>query len=95
MSGTVRGGIRAAATNKQLYGKEFYTQIGRKGGLNGNHSAKGFAANRELAREAGRKGGAASGRGLAKKKPEASKPEDKHEMNTGSFWDKFRRFPIS
>ena len=43
MSGTKAGGLKAAQTNRQKYGKEFYSQIGRKGGQNGHTG--GFAAN--------------------------------------------------
>ena len=32
MAGTKAGGLKAAATNKSKYGKEFYARIGRKGG---------------------------------------------------------------
>jgi general stress protein YciG len=66
MAGTQEGGKKAAATNKARYGKNFYAAIGKKGGENG-HSG-GFAANRELARIAGAKGGRISRRGKAKKK---------------------------
>lgn len=65
MPGTIEGGRKAAATNKKKYGKEFYANIGRKGGKNGHTG--GFAANPELAREAGRKGGKISKRGPAKR----------------------------
>lgn len=61
MAGTKEGGKKAAATNKKRYGKEFYAQIGAKGGRNGHTG--GFAANRELARKAGAKGGRISRRG--------------------------------
>ncbi len=37
MAGTKAGGLKAAATNREKYGKEFYSQIGRKGGQNGSH----------------------------------------------------------
>ena len=37
MSGTLEGGRKAAATNKAKYGKEFYADIGRKGGRNGHN----------------------------------------------------------
>jgi general stress protein YciG len=60
MSGTQRGGRKAAATNKQRYGEDFYTLIGQKGGKISRGG--GFAMNRDLAIEAGRKGGKASRR---------------------------------
>ena len=66
MSGTKAGGMKAAATNKAKYGKEFYARIGRKGGQNGHTG--GFAANPALARVAGAKGGRISRRGPAKNK---------------------------
>ena len=65
MSGTKEGGLKAAATNKAKYGKDFYKNAGRKGGQNGHTG--GFFANPTLAREAGRKGGLISRRGPAKK----------------------------
>lgn len=58
MSGTKIGGMRAAATNKKLYGIDFYKNIGSKGGHNGHTG--GFASNPALARVAGAKGGRAS-----------------------------------
>lgn len=57
MPGTVAGGKKAAITNKQRYGKKFYKRIGALGGK--KSTGGGFAANRELAREAGRRGGMA------------------------------------
>lgn len=65
MSGTKAGGIKASTTNKRLHGEDFYQRIGAIGGKNGHTG--GFASNRELAREAGRKGGKASKRGPAKR----------------------------
>lgn len=65
MSGTKAGGIKAAKTNKEKYGDDFYINMGRKGGQNGHTG--GFFANRELARIAGRKGGLISRIGKAKK----------------------------
>ena len=65
MAGTKEGGRKAAATNKAKYGVNFYANIGKKGGQNGHTG--GFAANRELARIAGAKGGRISKRGKAKK----------------------------
>lgn len=64
MSGTISGGQKAAQTNLKKHGKDFYKRIGKKGGQNG-HSG-GFAANPELAKIAGRKGGKKSRRGPAK-----------------------------
>lgn len=61
MSGTKAGGLKAAATNKKLYGDSFYANIGARGGRNGNTG--GFAANPELARLCGKKGGRISKRG--------------------------------
>lgn len=65
MAGTKAGGRKAAATNKKRYGSDFYARIGAKGGRNGNTG--GFAANPELAKIAGAKGGRISRRGPAKK----------------------------
>jgi general stress protein YciG len=57
MAGTKAGAQKTAATNKKKYGADYYAKIGAKGGRLGHTG--GFAANRELAREAGRKGGLA------------------------------------
>ena len=65
MAGTKAGGLKAAATNLDRHGKDFYKRIGQKGGRN-SHTG-GFAANPELARTAGAKGGRISRRGRAKK----------------------------
>lgn len=64
MPGTKIGGKKAAKTNIRLHGKDFYKRIGQIGGRNGHTG--GFAANPELARIAGRKGGKKSRRGPAK-----------------------------
>ena len=60
MAGTVTGGKAAASTNKTRHGADFYAKIGAKGGKKGKTG--GFFANRELARDAGRKGGRISRR---------------------------------
>ncbi len=65
MAGTKMGGQKAASTNKAKYGKDFYARIGQMGGKLGRTG--GFYANRDLAREAGRKGGRISRRGATKK----------------------------
>lgn len=64
MSGTKAGGIKAAKTNLERHGADFYKKIGQKGGQNGHTG--GFAANPALARVAGAKGGRISRRGPAK-----------------------------
>ena len=51
---------KAAETNKKKYGKDFYARIGANGGKKG--TTGGFAANRDLARIAGAKGGRISRR---------------------------------
>ncbi len=60
MAGTKKGGLKAAQTNKKLYGTNFYEKIGKIGGQISRGG--GFAKNPELARIAGRKGGKASHR---------------------------------
>ncbi len=67
MAGTKAGGKKAAMTNKARHGKDFYANIGRKGGSVVGTKG-GFASNPQLAREAGRKGGLVSRRGKAVKK---------------------------
>lgn len=67
MAGTKDGGTKAAATNKAKHGKDFYARIGAMGGKKGRTG--GFAANPELARIAGAKGGRISRR---RKKDEVS-----------------------
>ncbi|HSW81804.1 MAG TPA: KGG domain-containing protein [Candidatus Saccharimonas sp.] len=63
MPGTVEGGKLAAKQNQLRHGKDFYARIGAMGGRKGHTG--GFAANRDLARAAGRKGGLISRRGKA------------------------------
>lgn len=64
MAGTKEGGKKAAKTNMERHGKDFYRNIGRQGGQNGHTG--GFAANPTLAKIAGAKGGRISRRGPAK-----------------------------
>ena len=61
MTGTKEGARKTVKTILLRHGSDFYAKIGRKGGQNGHE--KGFFLNRELAREAGRKGGSISKRG--------------------------------
>lgn len=65
MAGTKEGGRKARKTNYERHGKDFYARIGAMGGKLGHTG--GFAANPELAKIAGRKGGKKSKRGKAKK----------------------------
>ena len=59
------GAMKAATTNKDKHGKDFYTRIGSLGGKV-KSPLKGFGSDRSRAAEAGRKGGS------AKKKPRTS-----------------------
>lgn len=72
MPGTRDGGLKAKQTNLKRHGKNFYANIGRKGGKKGHTG--GFASNKvgkdgltglERAAIAGRKGGQISKRGPA------------------------------
>lgn len=69
MAGTKAGGLKAAAENKRRHGADFYQRIGARGGKNGRTG--GFAANPELARLAGAKGGRAS-----RRKKQLTEPEN-------------------
>ena len=73
MPGTKIGGLKAAATNKRLHGEDFYANIGRKGGKNGHTG--GFAANPELAKAAGRKGGK-----ISRRRPKIKDPELEEDL---------------
>lgn len=64
MVGNRIGGLKARNTNLAR-DPDHYSKIGRIGGKNGHTG--GFAANPELARIAGRKGGQVSRRGPSKK----------------------------
>ena len=60
MAGTKAGAAKARDTIIRVYGEDYFHKIGKVGGANGHTG--GFYANRELAREAGRKGGTVSRR---------------------------------
>ena len=62
MSGTLEGGRKARDKNYEQFGKDFYRNIGRKGGSAPTNKPKGFATNPALARVAGAKGGSKSRR---------------------------------
>lgn len=55
MSGTIKGGLKCAATNKLLHGNDFYKRIGSKGGKAKNPN-KGFGSSHDRAVSAGNKG---------------------------------------
>lgn len=79
MPATKEGGIKAAKTNKERYGEDFYVKIGAKGGAKSRGG--GFASNRELAREAGRIGGKASRKTAIKQvEAEAKQTEKEHTL---------------
>lgn len=82
MPGTKEGGKKAAATNILRHGKDFYREIGAKGGRNGHTG--GFAANPELAKIAGAKGGRLSKRG-AGGKPRSDMGK-KHMKRDSIYW---------
>jgi len=63
MNGSKEGGAKTAQTIKAKYGEDFYAKIGAIGGSTIPTKPRGFAANRELARTAGAKGGQVSKRG--------------------------------
>lgn len=67
MPGTRAGGAKVALVIKKKYGEDFYKRIGQKGGRVLTDKPKGFAANRELAKIAGSRGGHISRRGVSKK----------------------------
>lgn len=61
MPGTKAGGLKAAQKNKER-DPDFYKKIGSRGGSAEKKAPAGFAADRELASIAGRKGGTISRR---------------------------------
>ena len=66
MAGTLQGGKKAAQTTKERYGEDFYQKVGKlsnEAWEKNGRKPRGFAANPELARIAGAKGGAISRRG--------------------------------
>lgn len=80
MSGTRLGGKKAAATNVERHGKDFYKEIGTKGGSVKHPETRPFTTDPKLASSAGRKGGQLSKRGPSKNKVQRKKvvePEQK------------------
>lgn len=76
MPGNHIGGQKCANTNKTKYGKDWYAKIGAMGGRKGHTG--GFAANPELAREAGRIGGKRSKRNQTIVTPEEEELKKKY-----------------
>lgn len=74
------GGLKAAITNKERYGEDYYVELGRRAGVMGDHSTKGFATRRELAAQAGRIGGMISRKGDSSKLTEAQKRQVRKEV---------------
>lgn len=76
MAGTREGGLKAAKTNKEKHGADFYARIGRAGGSKTPKTPRGFASEvvgkdgltgLQRAKAAGRKGGQVSKRGTGGK----------------------------
>lgn len=77
MAGTRLGGLKAQKTNTERHGKDYYKEIGRKGGLAGH---TGGFKDLKLARLAGEKGGRASKRGPAAYSQIACARANKHTI---------------
>lgn len=82
MAGTKEGGLKAARTNREKYGDEYYANIGAAGGKKGH---TGGFANKELARRAGAIGGRKSRRaeGVQEKLDKLFKEYIKDEWDAG------------
>lgn len=89
MSGTIEGGKKCAATNKQRHGADWYARIGAMGGKNGHTG--GFAANHELAKIAGQKGGRISKRGKAKPKNVVQDYEEVEDLMSKADYDRLTK----
>lgn len=79
MPGTRAGGLKAAKSNRERHGKDFYKEMGRLGGMTSKNG--GFASEKvgkdgltgkERARAAGAIGGAKSKRGKRKEDTDES-----------------------
>lgn len=67
MPGSKLGGLKAAQTNKQRYGEDFYRVQGAKGGSKSHPETRYFVTHPEAAKAAARKGGLKSKRGKGSK----------------------------
>lgn len=78
MSGTVKGGIKAAKTNIKKYGKDYYRNIAKKashpgtGGFASNKLGRDGLTGAQRAKIAGAKGGLKSRRGSGKRNKDGS-----------------------
>lgn len=79
MPGNHQQGLNAAKTIKERYGPDFYIKIGAIGGKKG--TTGGFAANRELARVAGAKGGRISKRRSIRETDKTERVYKSHQNN--------------
>lgn len=66
MAGTKEGGRKTAIKIKQLYGEDYYSKLGSKGGSVKHPKTRGFYLHPDLASKAGKKGGYNSKRKKAK-----------------------------
>jgi len=82
MAGTKAGGLKAAQKNLAK-DPNFYAKIGEKGGRNGHTG--GFAANPDLARIAGAKGGRISRRTKKTDDSQAVQNDDSQTMQASSI----------
>lgn len=92
MAGNREGALKAAQTNIQNHGKDFYKKIGSKSWTNPERSRKtGFALDPALAAEAGRRGGKKTKSEYKTQKEEWTTAEelrqliDSEELSTGSL----------
>lgn len=93
MAQTKAGAMKAKETNYLRYGPDYYIKLGELGGKKSRGG--GFAANHELAREAGRKGGSRSRRGAVTITPTyQATPEVQIQakVQKTSLWDKVKMF---
>ncbi len=80
MSGNRLGALKARNTNYERHGKDFFRNIGAKGGS--VCCDKGFSVNPALASIAGAKGGRISRRGPAKPKVAILTDANQHQSTT-------------
>lgn len=85
MPGSIQGGIKAAATNKKKYGRDFYKKIGQMGGEKSRGG--GFARNAELATVAAKVGGRGGWSKLSKSETKFYKEEIKKAKAMGEYGD--------